>query len=523
MRTDRFPRILPLPAKDEVNDSEIRSPVLGREAGASVTMSPRRRGWLLAIALELLVVAVGVAKSRSLSAAPLDAFSYDSFRYLAGAESLLRTGRYRGLAGEAQTTWTPGTSLLYAATSRLTGLGSERLVAAIGIASYLLLAASCAAFLRRTVRRPWLGTLAFATICFNGFILSVTGKLWSDLIALGLLMTSLAFLHFARTDAARGTASFVAAATSASLAMLVRSAMLALSPLLILVAFEMFRRRHRIAPIIAAVCAPLAALAVTRLLSGPAAGARPLAWRAIPAGDDWGGFVSLAQQIFPSQLEVWAGVAFLGLAVALPVRMAVRSPRDERSGAIVLLFVWLVCYGAFLLLAQAVWSFPVPVLDLRMLIPLFPPAVLAMALAADGLFDRSAWKGAVLGAVLAVALIRAGRGIAAHGESGTERQCVERNTIVRDIRSLAPHILPGPVLSNAQGLTWYALRRPVHAQSDAAGATFILVDAERACPNTVESDLTTTAPVVASRGTVHVHRAVNRGTASASALTSSAE
>jgi len=48
--------------------------------------------------------------------------TYDSYRYLAGAESIINSGGYLDIAGNPQRVWRPGTSLLLASLMAVPGL-----------------------------------------------------------------------------------------------------------------------------------------------------------------------------------------------------------------------------------------------------------------------------------------------------------------------------------------------------------------------------------------------------------------
>jgi hypothetical protein len=68
--------------------------------------------------------------------------SYDAFRYLAGADSILASGTYLDISGAPQSHWPPGTSIVYAAAASLSGGQPEELVKFVNLASLLLMAGS---------------------------------------------------------------------------------------------------------------------------------------------------------------------------------------------------------------------------------------------------------------------------------------------------------------------------------------------------------------------------------------------
>ena len=132
---------------------------------------------LCAIAiLTLAIVDVLMLPSGGLSSMS----SYDSFRYLAGAYSILASGTYLDISGAPQSHWPPGTSILYAAAASLSGRPPEELVKFVNLAALLLMAGSLWLIIEVTIERWWIAIITFASIVLNTAILSLQNMLMSD-------------------------------------------------------------------------------------------------------------------------------------------------------------------------------------------------------------------------------------------------------------------------------------------------------------------------------------------------------
>lgn len=386
----------------------------------------------------------------------LGSLSYDSFRYLAGAESFAAHGTYLDLDGTRQHVWPPGTSFLYAVVSRLSGQSTEALVPAIDLAAMLLALIAFWRLLSLSGVRWWIGVAAFAAFAWNGIFLSAATKLWSDPIALAFLLVIFWFLL---EDNPRF---FVAANALAVLAVTFRFAMLASVALLL--AAALFRRRLVWLPFVTG------ALMLLFVMSqrGGSGGMHALQLRA-----NWEAFAELTRQMVPSVIVV------LLVAVVLPLLFA------RRALGVVLGLTWLVSYGAFLVAAQAVTS-PSFTTDLRILFPLYPALLLSSALAAEQGSNR--FVSIAITIVIAIGALRG-----AHYVAGSLRSkpgsatCVSREVLLADVRVAAGRA--SSVVTNAQGLVWFALRRPVFRLGRDAtppGAVILWIDPAIACPSSVD-------------------------------------
>jgi hypothetical protein len=398
----------------------------------------------------------------------LAAFSYDSFRYLAGAESIASHGAYLDLDGTPQHTWPPGTSLIYAGASRVTGLSAEKLVPGINLIALLVTLFAFWRILEVARVRWWIAVVAFAGLALNGVFLSEMTKLWSDPIALALFVAMLWCL---------ATESFVAANIVAAVAVVFRFAMVATLPVLLVAA--LMSRRRRWMPFVTGVAMLLFVLA-TR---GRAGVMQPLQLRA-----NWNAFCELAAQMVPSVLVVIAVTIVIPLLVASSTR------------AVLLALTWIISYISFLVIAQALAA-PSFTTDLRILFPLYPAMLLSAAAAAQSARGR-----AVAIALTFVVGIGALRG--AHYVVGSLRsrpaaqQCVAGEAFVAQIRKVAGNA--PSIATNAQGLVWYALRRPTYrlGHSTPPPNAFILwIDPATACASSIDdADAPRQGSVIAAAG-----------------------
>ncbi|HEY2090738.1 MAG TPA: hypothetical protein VGJ81_02530 [Thermoanaerobaculia bacterium] len=405
------------------------------------------------VAVIVIALAIGIASWTRLPHEGLPTLSFDGFRYLAGAYSIRDHHVYRDTDGSPQRVWPPGTSFLYAAASVVTGRPPENLPGAIDICAYLVAMLAFAVVLARTVRHSWIASIAFVALACNSFIVSMTNKLWSDPPALALFLVALALLAGTKPS----LRSVVLAAAAIAIGVAFRYAMISA---LILPLFVVWRMRTRWFAPVAGSCAAVMLVVVANRLSG----LHPL-----PLRNDLRAFGMLTVQVLPSQI----GLVGL-LAVAAAVLISAR--------ALPIAGVWIAAYIAFLFVAQA-FAHPSFTLDLRILILLYPAIVLAIAVAADK--ASNPWLKGCLAALLVIAAGRALHGVVPHPIPSPT--CVTREQLTADLKtkSIAPD---APLSSNAQGLVWYALRRPVSAHPG-PGDIVIAVDPARVCEGVVETAL----------------------------------
>ena len=414
------------------------------------------------LALAIAITAIGlvsIAAPRNQSV--LGAFSYDSFRYLAGAESILRDGTYRDLGGEPQRIWPPGTSLLYAGVSRVTGIAPEKLVSVINGLSYAITALLLWLLTRVAGMRWWTAGLMLAAFLLNSAVLAAHRKLWSEPPALALLAAVLFCVVAAKRDR-----TLALAVLFASMAIVFRFALLATVPFLC-VAFAVRTRRKVLA--LLPLLAPLPSWLAARMLGAGATGDRARGFHPAAWAENYPAILSLADQLFPARLlgmfAIIAMIAFVVFGAVLA-----RRPLTLIAAA------WVACYGGFLLFAQAVAT-PSFTLDLRILLPMYLGMVTAIASAADALAVTGPRRlgAAVLALPLLLVLPRSARTFLT---PQPEPPCFNRAQYIAALRG---HQFDGPIATNAAGTVWFATRQRI-----AAGGTPVWLDPAGACANVIE-------------------------------------
>ncbi|HEY2828822.1 MAG TPA: hypothetical protein VGJ88_01800, partial [Thermoanaerobaculia bacterium] len=296
-------------------------------------------------------------------------------------------------------------------------------------------------------------SIAFVAVACNTFIVSMTNKLWSDPPTLALFLLAFAFLVAPKAS----LRSVLFAAVLIALGIAFRYAMISA---LLLPLFVAWRMRIRWFPPLVGACAVVVLVAIASRVSG---------FRSLPLREDLHAFETLAAQILPSQMGI-VGLLVVVAAVALSWR------------ALPVAGVWLAGHVAFLFVAQSIAQ-PSFTLDLRILVLLYPAIVVLIAAAADKTSHR--WMSACLSVMLAIASARALHGMVPH--AAPFPNCVTREQLVSQLRETT---FPSAerLSSNAQGIVWYALRRPVSV-TPRAGETVIAVDPAHMCDGVVETTL----------------------------------
>jgi hypothetical protein len=194
----------------------------------------RHAGWARVCAIAILAISVVYALML-----PSDgiSMSYDGFRYLAGAHSILASGTYLDISGAPQSHWPPGTSILYAAAASLSGRPPEELVKFVNLAALLLMAGSLWLIIEITIDRLWIALITFSSIFLNTSILSLQNKLWSDPLALATSSAAIASAMIACRGDKNWWGWICVASVFLSIAICIRYAMLPGIPILVAVAF----------------------------------------------------------------------------------------------------------------------------------------------------------------------------------------------------------------------------------------------------------------------------------------------
>lgn len=323
--------------------------------------------------------------------------SLDGRQYLAGAESILHDGHYRDVEGKPQQIWPPGTSLLYAGASRMTGLPPIALAICIGALCYVTLALACIGIVEvAEIRTPVAAAMLAAILC-NGVIVSMQNKLWSEPPALACIGLLVLALTAAIQRPARAAPLLAAACVLAAAAILFRYAMVPAIPVVMIVAVVLRRR-------VFALAAPLAIVPTLLALNllGASRGERTFAWHGTFWRRNAEDVMVLVDQVFPVRLGVTAAILFAVCCLIVPIAV-------DRRGATLVAWLWAAGYAAFLPLAQSTAT-PSFFLEARLLSPLYIGAILTTAAAAEtAARQRSRLALAALALPLLLAAVRAVR------------------------------------------------------------------------------------------------------------------
>jgi len=103
-------------------------------------------------------------------------------------------------------------------------------------------------------------------------------------------------------------------------------------------------------------------------------------------------------------------------------------------------------------------------MEFRYLLPIYPFIVLGSAIAADFLLNQQKLYAPILGlfviGLLSIAAARSSRAAAVQlwSESYSSDSCPSRMALLNDLRRISIPQSPAAVLTNSQGLAWYAMR-----------------------------------------------------------------
>jgi len=386
------------------------------------------RNLVIVITLQLLAVGAGIGV---ILATPGGAgFSYDSERYLAGAQAILSTGEYRSASGLVSLHWPPGTSLVYAFAARLLGRSPQAIVLGVNCAAYVLAAVALQAFVGVLIRQAPVRAVVFVAVLLNSSWTGLYGKLWSEPFFLPAWIAMMAMLVLAlkagwakasggRAYFLQATPCMLAASCLLGIAYTFRYAAIAGLPVVAVTGFVALgpRRAATAAPAMAALFAlPIAAAWSLAGVAGSWLPPRQLHSAATALPDVMGhaaaGLGLLLDQLVPVHgAGPWAAVPAILVWVLLPLALVIRT---RGAGRHELLNAFISSVAAFyFLFVAAVQAFvdPTTPLDLRLLSPLLPLLVASIALSMDsmagaaGAFNgRARLLASVGGAILAACL-----------------------------------------------------------------------------------------------------------------------
>jgi hypothetical protein len=182
----------------------------------------------------------------------------------------------------------------------------------------------------------------------------------------------------------------------------------------------------------------------------------------------------------------------------VPIGTAFVTPTSQKRSALLITVGYVLLSCIFLAMVPVVSTFPFG-MGYRYLLPIYPFLVFGAAVAADLLLSRRRLgyriSGVIVVDLLSIAAARSARATAlkilGHG-SQHSASCVSGISLLDELKRLpAAQSEPG-VLTNVQGLAWYAMRTPTitlswRALADAPKGTIIIfVRPENTCPEVLE-------------------------------------
>jgi hypothetical protein len=471
-----------------------------------MSLQPSRTYAKLARICAIAIFAISVAYVSMFPSGGISSMSYDSFRYLAGTESILASGTYLDISGAPQLTRPPGTSILYAALARLRGRPPEELVKFVNMAALVVMAGSLWLIIEMTIERWWIAMVTFGSIMLNTAILSWHGKLWSDPWALAMSSAAIASGIIASHGGKNWFGWICIGSGLLSIALCIRYLMLPGISILAAVAFWLSKRTasHR-----EAVLLPLLSPSLLILISFYFLGFSYLhvfshSVDMVISFDfrrDWPAFVEMSDQVIPAVLlGTWISLSIVTVGlIAVPASVAFVTPMPERRRSALLICVgYALLSCAFAMIAPAVLH---SATELRYLLQSYPFLLIGAAIGADLLLN---WRrlgcqilGVIIVGLLITAAARSTRAVAltllGYG-SQQSVSCVSRQALLNDLKRISDTQNFPIVLTNIQGLAWYAIRIPTirltwSALADAPSGTIIIfARPEKICSEVLETE-----------------------------------
>jgi hypothetical protein len=215
-------------------------------------------------------------------------------------------------------------------------------------------------------------------------------------------------------------------------------------------------------------------------------------------------FDSIADQIFPAHLltaQFATGVVLISV-IFVPIGVAIGFPIG-RKPALFISIGYSISYCTFLVLAQIVAN-PPPIIDLRLLLQIFPFLLISLACAIDTLSAGKRSSRALALAMLVLLAVAAARSVRANiihlytdeytDESVSGQHCISREDISTAIKKTEIAAVTSRIITNVQGLVWYVLRIPTDPltsqtlQDAPQGSVILYVKENQLCSNVEESN-----------------------------------
>jgi hypothetical protein len=209
--------------------------------------------------------------------------------------------------------------------------------------------------------------------------------------------------------------------------------------------------------------------------------------------EHWPAFVQMVDQVVPVVvLAAWcsASIVTVGL-IAVPAIISFLASTAQRQAALLICVSYVLLSCIFLVIVKTIQHLPV---EFRYLLQIYPFTIIGAGIAADLLLSRQRFYSRVLGflviCLLSTAAVRSTRaitlGLVGH-ESQQSASCVSRLAILHDLRQVSAVESFSSILTNIQGLAWYAMRIPTIPLSlstlanASSGTTIIFVRPEYTC------------------------------------------
>ena len=339
----------------------------------------------------IAILAISVIYDLTLPSGGIASMSYDGFRYLAGAHSILSSGTYLDISGAPQSHWPPGTSILYAVAARLSGTPPEELVKFVNLAALLLMAGSLWLLVETTIDRWWIALITFASICLNTSILSLLNKLWSEPLAFATSFAAIASAVIACRGNKNWWGWICVASIFLSIAICMRYAMLPGIPILVVVAFWISKRTalHREA-VLVPLLTPLVTLISFYYFKSSSAYPRAFTMRPVNSMGSfgfqhhWSAFVHMADQILPVVfVTTWLSIIIVAFGlIAVPLAAVFAAPTFQKRSALLICIGYVLISYVFLAMVPVLSTFPFG-MNYRYLLPIYPFFLIGAAIAAD--------------------------------------------------------------------------------------------------------------------------------------------